>query len=544
MSAPSKPETQASTSPPSNITGLESAVAALSLEEKVGQLFVAGFDGHTPTDEIEKLVAERYLGGVIYFSRNVESADQLRTLSRTLQGFVPDDVPPLFITIDQEGGRVARLSWGTELPSAMALGAADDPELAAQAGDAVGRELRSLGIDIDLAPVLDVNNNPDNPVIGVRSFGEHPEHVAELGANFANGLQDASVVACGKHFPGHGDTAVDSHLDLPVIDHDRERLDAVELLPFRRAIEDGIGAVMTTHIAFPTITGDAERPATLSRDVVTGLLREELGFDGLVLTDCMEMNAIAEGVGTPEGCVQAVEAGCNQIFVSHTPRKQHAAIDAVIDAVESGRIPEEQIDAAIRRVLHAKEAYGTGYVGSEKEWKSAAADCRSVARTVAENGVTLVRDDVDSLPLSTDDNVSVYEFESGDGTIAEESHDSGGEFAAALSDAGLTVDATVLRESESPKSVDGDSPTVVCTANAASNPEQVDAVHDLLAAGANPVVVATRNPYDLSAMPEVETYLTAYDDTPASLAAVADLLAGHGMPSGWLPVTIPGIEEG
>ncbi|WP_255358967.1 glycoside hydrolase family 3 N-terminal domain-containing protein [Haladaptatus sp. R4] len=153
---------------------------------------------------------------------------------------------------------------------------------------------------------------------------------------------------------------------MPVIDHDRERLDAVELLPFRRAIEDGIGAVMTTHVAFPTITEDAERPATLSRRVVTGLLREELGFDGLVLTDCMEMNAIADGVGTAEGCVQAVEAGCNQIFVSHTPREQHAAIDAVIDAVESGRISEERNAAAVRRVFHAKGAYDAGYVGDEK----------------------------------------------------------------------------------------------------------------------------------------------------------------------------------
>ncbi|WP_255358966.1 glycoside hydrolase family 3 N-terminal domain-containing protein [Haladaptatus sp. R4] len=198
-SAPSEPESptsssaSTSTNPPSNVTGLESAVAALSLEEKVGQLFVAGFDGLTPTGEIEELVAERNLGGIIYFSRNVESPEQVRTLSRTLQGFVPEELPPLFVTIDQEGGRVARLSWGTELPSAMALGAADDPELAAQAGNAVGRELRSLGIDIDLAPVLDVNNNPDNPVIGVRSFGEHPERVAELGADFAGGLQDAGV---------------------------------------------------------------------------------------------------------------------------------------------------------------------------------------------------------------------------------------------------------------------------------------------------------------------------------------------------------------
>ncbi len=546
-STPTEPESSASpsTNPPSNVTGLESAVAALSLAEKVGQLFVAGFDGLTPTDEIEKLVADRNLGGVIYFSRNVESAEQLRTLSRTLQGFVPDELPPLFCSIDQEGGRVARLAWGTELPSAMALGAADDSKLASQAGNAVGRELRSLGIDIDLAPVLDVNNNPDNPVIGVRSFGENPERVAELGSTFAGGLQEAGVVACGKHFPGHGDTAVDSHLDLPVIDHDRERLDAVELLPFRRAIEDGIGAIMTTHVAFPTITGDAERPATLSPRVVTGLLREELGFDGLVLTDCMEMNAIAEGVGTAEGCVQAVEAGCNQIFVSHTPRKQYAAIDAVIDAVESGRIPEDRIDAAVRRVFHAKQTYGAGYVGDDEEWKTAAGDCRTIARTVAERGVTLVRDEADSLPLSEDGRVSVYEFEGGDGTIAEESHDSQGEFASALSDAGVTVDATVLGDGESPEKPSDDDDADSClhvrcrlesrTGRRGSRPTGTG--------GRTPSSSHSGSPYDLSTVPEVETYLTTYDDTPASLIAVADVLVGRGDPSGRLPVTIPGIEE-
>ncbi|WP_049903907.1 beta-N-acetylhexosaminidase [Halococcus agarilyticus] len=527
----------------------ESVVPSLSLPTKVGQLFVAGFDGTAPTTEIETLVAERSLGGVIYFSRNTESPAQLRALSRTLRGFVPDDAPPLSVAIDQEGGRVARLPWGTELPSAMALGATDDPELAARAGGAVGRELRSLGIDVNLAPVLDVNNNPDNPVIGIRSFGERPGRVAELGTAFADGLQSAGVVACGKHFPGHGDTAVDSHLDLPIVAHDRDRLDRVELRPFRRAIDDGIDAIMTTHVAFPAVAGD-ERPATLSRQVVDGLLREEFGFDGLVFTDCMEMDAIAEGVGTVEGCVQAVEAGCDRICVSHTPAKQHAAIDAVISAVESGRIPEPRIDAAVRRILRAKRAYRTEHLTGEDddggdEWEAAAADCRSIARTVAERGVTLVRN-ADHLPLP-DRRVSVYEFETGDGSPAEEPRDDRGAFAAALSAAGVSVDATVLGDAGPSKTgIETDTanvPTVVRTSDAAGNPEQVGLVRDLDMAGSNPVVVATRNPYDLAAFPDIGTYLTTYDDTEASLAAAADVLVGTREPTGRLPITIPTAEE-
>ncbi|MFC4551076.1 MULTISPECIES: beta-N-acetylhexosaminidase [Halorussus] len=517
----------------------ESTVSSMALDEKVGQLFVAGFDGTTPTAEIEGLIAERRLGGIIYFSRNVDSPDQLRDLSRTLQGFVPDDAPPLLVSIDQEGGRVARLAWGTEQPSAMAFGATADPALARHAGEAVGHELRSLGIDVNLAPVLDVNNNSDNPVIGVRSFGERPETVAELGTAYADGLQGASVVACGKHFPGHGDTTVDSHRDLPVIDHDRDRLDRVELRPFRRAIDAGIDAVMTTHVVFPTIVADPERPATLSPRVVTGLLRKQLGFDGLVFTDCMEMDAIADGVGTVEGCVQAVEAGCDQICVSHTPAKQRAAIDAVVAAVESRRLSESRIDESVRRVLRAKRSYGAGAVGDDAEWVAAATDCRAVARTVAERSVTLVRDDADNVPLSQD-SVQVLEFEGSCGSLAEETRDDGGAFAKALAASGVAVDASVLDAGESPcddLAATSEDLIVVRTSDVAANPEQAAVVRDRLETDANVVVVATASPYDIAAFPAVGTYLTTYDGTPPSLATAADVLVGRWEPTGRLPVS-------
>jgi beta-N-acetylhexosaminidase len=517
-------------------------VSSYSLEAKVGQLFVAGFDGTRSTADIMELIIEYHLGGVIYFGRNVESPSQLRTLSTELRECVPEGAPPLCIAIDQEGGRVARISWGTELPSAMTFGAADDAALAASAGRATGHELWMLGIDLNLAPVLDVSNNPDNPVIGVRSFGEQPAAVAQLGTAFADGLQDAGVMACGKHFPGHGDTAVDSHHDLPRIEHDQDRLDRVELRPFRAAIDAGIDALMTAHVAFPAITDETECPATLSRRVITDLLREELGFDGLIITDCMEMDAISERVGTSEGAVQAVKAGCDLIIVSHTPAQQRAAIDGVIGAVKSGRISEERVDASVHRILRAKHAYDTGHVSTADDWESAAVECQSVRQTVAEQGVTLVRS-ADHIPLPDDELIDVYEFNGGSGSLAEDPRDQEQEdtFVSVLSTMGMTVKQSMLDPADR-SSLPNDRPTVVCTANAAANPGQADAVRYLIEDGIDPIVVATRSPYDLSAFPDVGTYLTTYDDTQLSLAAAAAVLVGDRDSMGRLPVTIPDAD--
>lgn len=517
------------------------SLRSLSLAGKVGQLFVAGFDGTTPTDDIERLITERRLGGIIYFSRNIESPGQLRTLSRGLQQCVPTDGPPLLVAIDQEGGRVARLPWDTALPSAMALGAANDAELTETAGEAVGRELRRLGITVNLAPVLDVTR-PDNPVIGVRSFGDC-ETVAEQGAAFGRGLQSANIVACGKHFPGHGATTIDSHLGLPVVDHDRDRLARVELRPFRAAIDAGIDMIMTAHVAVPSI---GMGPATVSRPVVTGLLREELGFDGLVITDCMEMNAITDGIGTAEGAVQAIEAGCDLITVSHSPELQRAAIDSVISAVETGRISEDRIDASVRRIIRIKQAYDVGIVDCT-DWLEAAKHCHAVAETAAKRGVTLVRDA--HLPLPTDEPITVYEFENSRTPPETETKSEGsrkrGPFAAALSTLGVDVNASIIASdalnSLSPSQLNVSQQTVVCTADVRNHPAQKTVVRGLAETDTNsnrPIVLAVKSPYDLTAFPD-RTALATYDDTPASLVAAAEVLIGKRTPTGQLPISIP-----
>lgn len=351
---------------------IERLLGGMDLRDKLGQMLLGGFDGTKMTTEAMKLIAAYRTGGIIYFSRNVSSPGQLADLTRELQeAAAANGVPPLWISIDQEGGMVARITEGvTLMPGQMAIAAAGSAQEAYRAAYISGSELRRIGINLNYAPVLDVNNNPLNPVIGVRSFGESPEAAAEFGAAAVRGYQDAGVAATAKHFPGHGDTDVDSHLDLPTVPHDRARMDKVELVPFKRAFAEGVDAVMSAHIYFPALEKE-KLPVTLSPAVLTGLLREELGFEGIITTDCMEMNAIAEHYGVAEASVLAVLAGADQILVSHRSDRQGAALAALEAAVHEGRIDEARIDDSVRRLLRMK-------------WKRGILTCGSAARLLGE----------------------------------------------------------------------------------------------------------------------------------------------------------------
>ncbi|ACV49279.1 MULTISPECIES: beta-N-acetylhexosaminidase [Halomicrobium] len=520
-------------------------VAELDLATKVGQLFVVGFEGPEPTEDLRELLTDYRCGNVIYFSRNIDSPEQVAELSRELQTIATEAGPeiPLFVTADQEGGVVSRTDWGTEPPSQMSIGAGRDADLARSVGGAVGAELASIGVNFDLTPVLDVNNNPDNPVIGVRSFGEEPELVGDLGAAMADGMQSEGVLACGKHFPGHGDTSADSHHSLPVVDHDRERLDAVELAPFRRAIDAGIDAIMTTHVSFPTITGDDELPATVSRDVQTGLLREQLGFDGLVVTDGMEMNAIADEMGTPEGCVQAVEAGCDLLLVCHTPAVQKDSVEAVIDAVESGRIDESRIDDAVERVLEYKERRGVGQqTPSLDRWEATSDRSREVGREVAAAGITVARDRNETIPFDTGRPLHLVGFPGGRASPAEDDRYEPTLVADALEAGGFDVELHEVETADALPSFEGDEQVVLATYNAAGDDEQVRAVERLDEAVDAFAALVVRNPYDLARFPDVSTAVSTYDYTPATLSVTGEILAGRRRASGRLPVTIAGFE--
>lgn len=316
------------------------------LDRTVAGLLCVGFHGVRPSLEVLELI-RRGVRGVILFSRNLVDAEQVAELVGALKR---EAGRPLLVSIDQEGGRVARLRAAhgfTELPPMRRLGQADDERLAFDAGALVGRELRSVGVDLDYAPVVDVDTNPDNPVIGDRSLSRQPERVGRLGAALARGLQSSGVAACAKHFPGHGDTSQDSHLTLPRLPHSLDRLKAVELPPFTALARAGVAAVMTAHVVFEPL--DPVRPATLAPAVLR-LLRETCGFEGACISDDLEMKAISEQVSLEEAAPGAVAAGVDQLLICHTAAVQHRAIDLVRAAVETGRIPPARLAEATARV--------------------------------------------------------------------------------------------------------------------------------------------------------------------------------------------------
>ncbi|HKS69310.1 MAG TPA: glycoside hydrolase family 3 protein, partial [Ktedonobacterales bacterium] len=330
----------------------------LSLDDAIGQCFMVGFHGTEPPPSLIELIARDRVGGVILFSRNCRGGSaQVRALTARLQAAARDagHPRPLLIAIDQENGLVRRLGPGaTQLPGNMALSAAGDPELTEAVARASGEELRALGINLNLAPVADVNNNPANPVIGVRSFGEDPVVVGRHVAAAVRGYSAGGVIAALKHFPGHGDTATDSHLGLPLVPHDRDRLEMVELLPFQAGLAAGAECVLTAHVALPRLTGGNAVPATLAPEIVRGMLREELGFDGVAITDCLEMDAVARGVGVPSGAVAALRAGNDIVLISHRRDRQRAGLAAVRAAVAQGTLAPEAVRAAAARVLRLK----------------------------------------------------------------------------------------------------------------------------------------------------------------------------------------------
>ena len=330
----------------------------MSLKEirrHIGQLAIAGFTGHSISADLRALAREFDLGGIILFARNVEAPDQVAEISREAQTLEHD--LPLWVSVDQEGGRVARLKAPfTVWPPMITLGRSGDEKLAARFARALATELKAVGISLDYTPVLDVHTNPANPVIGDRALAERAVDVARLGRVIIETLQGAGIAACGKHFPGHGDTSTDSHLELPLIEHPPDRLEAVELVPFTAAIAAGVASIMTAHILLPAL--DEQRPATLSPIIVGDLLKKRLGYTGLVLSDDLEMKAVSGRYGIPEATVAAIGAGCDAVLMCNTSQQeQAAALEAIIRAVENGTLPQKRVEDALSRHRRVKERF-------------------------------------------------------------------------------------------------------------------------------------------------------------------------------------------
>jgi beta-N-acetylhexosaminidase len=539
---------------------IKKAVAGLTLDEKIGQMLMPDFRNFNQQPvtkmlpEIEKLVKDYHLGGVILFRENVvttkQTAELVAAYQQTAEKF------GLLLSIDQEGGIVTRLQSGTDMPGNMALGATRSKELAWKVGLSIGEELHALGINMNLAPVLDVNNNPDNPVIGVRSFGEDPELVAELGVSYIKGLQDTGIAATAKHFPGHGDTAVDSHLGLPEVPHDRDRLQKVELYPFQKAMEAGIDAIMTAHVTFPKVDEtkvisqkdgtEIALPATLSYKVLTELMRKEMGFNGVIITDAMNMKAITDHFGPVDAAVKAVRAGADIVLM---PVGLEEVVNGLKKAVQNGEIPQERINASVERILtlkvkrgifkqetppdlQQKIAHALSVVGSEKH--------KQIEAEVAAKSITLVKNE-QVLPLHVSEVSKIVVVGNTNiellGEAVRTHHPN-----TAVIKTGTLLNESQLREVQEADAVIVGTYTSTVAGRLPSNP-QMQIVQQILDNTDAPVIaVGIRNPYDIMAYPNVDAYLAQYGFRNASFQAAADTIFGVNMPTGKLPVTIPGYD--
>lgn len=533
---------------------IQDRMETMTLAQKVGQVMLIGLDPTATsapytamTPPMADLIAELHVGGLVLFERNVGRPDELAALTAAAQeAATRAGSPPLIVSIDQEGGRVVRMRQRrgyTEVPSAMALGATGDPEAAREAASILARELLAVGVNMDLAPDLDVNSNPKNPIIGTRSFGSDPQMVARFGVAFLEGLQSTGVMAVGKHFPGHGDTGLDSHFALPTVPHDRNRLERIEFAPFRAAMAAGVAGIMSAHVTFPAVDPTPGLPGTLSPRVMTDLLRMEMGYEGLLLTDSLDMGALeVSGYPVPSAAVAALAAGVDMLCISHgfdVHRRAHAAL---MEAVERGEIPMSRLDAAVDRVLTAKARFGLidrapsqqvdagATVGSESS--------RAAARRIAASAITLVKDEGELLPIPPGARPLIVElsgsFNPASGVVAP--------MVAEPLAAALGGDALVLSvdpgESDVRQTLDRarGRMVIVATADVSKHPGQALLVRVLHEAGVKLVVVAVGGPYDLMAFPHVGTYLAAYGANPPTVDALAEVLAGRAKPQGQLPV--------
>ncbi|MDF2840489.1 MAG: beta-N-acetylhexosaminidase [Clostridia bacterium] len=331
-------------------------IKSMTLEEKIGQMIIAGIDGYQLNENEVKLIQEYHIGGFILFGRNVEEAEQLLKLTNSLKVTNAANKVPLLISVDEEGGRISRIPKVIKnFPTNKALGKINNEEFSYEIGKLLAEKVKVFGFNMDFAPVLDINSNPKNPVIGDRAFGSEPKVVSDLGYQTMRGISYGGVIPVIKHFPGHGDTATDSHIGLPTVNNDLERLKSFELIPFDRAIKNGADCVMVAHILLPKI--DAVNPATLSPSIITNILRKQLNFDGVVITDDMTMGAISENYELAAAAVQAVTAGNDMILIAHKYENALFTFHAINKAVLEGLITEERINQSVYRILALKQKY-------------------------------------------------------------------------------------------------------------------------------------------------------------------------------------------
>ena len=537
---------------------------SMSLRDKAAQLIIVPIYGelaNTRSAEYRKyqhLIRDLHVGGVIVTGhslnggvRNAEPyamaalLNRLQKLART----------PLFVAADFERGASMRVNSTTAWPYSMAFGAAQDLAGVTEEGADTARDARAMGVNWVFAPVADVNNNPDNPIINIRSFGENPEQVASFVEAYINGAHSDRknpVLVTAKHFPGHGDTTEDSHLSLPRLDADRDRIEAVELTPFRSAIAAGVDAVMTAHLNVPSLDPD-NLPATVSAKIITGVLREELGFHGLVVTDAMDMQGLAAMFDSSEASIRAIEAGADVLLM---PKRPEEAIRALVAAVERGRISRKRLDESVNRVLAAKARLGlrskklvdleaiADVVDSPEDGER--------AQQVADRAVTLVEDSKDSLPIRHPDTTCLIALTEGRRSqqgirLIDEVKKRAPNVTTTVLDPGMSkadLDQVAEKTSNCGQIIAAAYVTVSAyRGNVALPGGYPDFLNGLIGGKAPVMLVSLGNPYLVRTFPKVSAYLTTYSPTPTSEIALAKALFGEIAITGHLPISIPGVAK-
>ncbi|URZ09728.1 glycoside hydrolase family 3 protein [Clostridium felsineum] len=514
-------------------------IEKLPLDIKIGQMIMAGFPSRVYDSEIEELIKNEKVGNFILFGENLENEHEIVELTSNLQKGINKYIKiPGIISTDQEGGIVTRVKTTSLMfPGNMAFAAAGGARSTFKEGKIVGKELRALGINMNLAPVMDVNCNSRNPVIGTRSYGDNPKKVAEFGVDLIKGLKESLVISVAKHFPGHGDTEVDSHLNLPTVKHKLDRLNRVELFPFRVAIKKGIDAIMSAHVLFEAIEPN-RLPSTLSFRVLTGLLRGKLGFEGMIITDCMEMDAIAKVYGSDKAAVMAIKAGADLICISHTAAVQKACIHAIKTAVKNGEISEQRINESVRRILKTKEKYRI----SESISKNKYNHNNFFIEKISDRSITVLKDDKKLIPLKGKCifiATKAAALTGAEDKIKEENifiskayeKFGGNKFEMQINPNKASINRIVKECTKADR-------VVIGLYNASNNSGQREIVHEINKVNSNIVLVALRNPYDYLYFKDFSTYINVYDYTSMSVKSVIKVLAGEIKALGVSPIEL------
>ena len=510
----------------------------LTLEEKIGQMFLYGFKGKRANEDVKGIIEEYKPGGVILFTRNVESESQLLDLNNEIkkESFSVTGIPA-FIAIDQEGGKVLRIkNFGTVLPGNMNLGATRSSALSFLAGKLTAIDLEMLGINMNLAPVLDVNTNARNEVIGVRSFGDDPNMVASLGAAYIRGLQSRRVSATAKHFPGHGNTSGDSHFETPQLNRTEQLLRDVDLKPFISAIHDDVDAIMTAHISVPSVD-PSKKPATLSHIIITELLRKNMGYNGLVITDDMEMRAVLGDGGIGKATVEAVQAGCDMITIVWTDSAKKEAYRSLLSAVKKNIITEDRIDESVKRILSVKikrDLFNNAKDPKIEEVREIVGNKlhQQISHLIAQKSITLVKNLSNTIPVKTKGKFVV---------ISPFSYLSSELKSYGLNNTFLKVNVKMRKNERRNVLKDALNMSEYISGYivAAVDESQATLADELKRQSNKPVIVASLDsPYIYSSDNKADAYICSYSFRSQAIRALAKVITGEAEALGKLPVSL------